>query len=137
MINFNYQKPYRIKNITQIKQWLTESIIHLNKTLGTIDYVFCDNEFITDVNFKHLQHDYPTDIITFDYVKDNVLNAEIYISLEQVKENAKIYQCSYRDELHRVLIHGILHLSGFDDHTEDDKVNMRQAEEYYLSLRPF
>ena len=137
MINFYYQKSYNIKNIIKIKAWLVNSISELNKELGKIDYVFCDNAFITEVNKKHLQHDYPTDIITFDYVKNNKLNAEIYISIEQVRMNAKLFHAKYSDELHRVLIHGILHLSGFNDHTDEEKVQMRQAEDYYLSLRPF
>lgn len=137
MINFYYQIPYRIPQSKKIKNWLSNAVLHLNKDLGNIDYIFCDNKYITNINIKHLQHYYPTDILTFDYVKNNTLSAEIYISIEQVKENAKTYKTTIKNELHRVLIHGILHLAGYKDQTKEQKHQMHAAEDFYLSLRPF
>jgi rRNA maturation RNase YbeY len=137
MIKFNYQKKYVLKNTKEIKNWISHTIFNLKKDVGDINYVFCDNEFITDINKKFLNHDYPTDIITFDYSDTKIINGEIYLSIEQIKENHKTYNTNLTDELHRVIIHGILHLLGYKDKTKTEQLEMRTQEDYYLSLRTF
>jgi rRNA maturation RNase YbeY len=137
MIKFNYQKKYVLKNTKEIKNWISHTIFNLKKDVGDINYVFCDNEFITDINKKFLNHDYPTDIITFDYSDTKIINGEIYLSIEQIKENHKTYNTNLTDELHRVIIHGILHLLGYKDKTKTEQLEMRTKEDYYLSLRTF
>ncbi len=137
MIKFNYQTKYVLKNTKEIKNWISHTIFNLKKDVGDINYVFCDNEFITDINKKFLNHDYPTDIITFDYSDTKIINGEIYLSIEQIKENHKTYNTNLTDELHRVIIHGILHLLGYKDKTKTEQLEMRTQEDYYLSLRTF
>jgi len=137
MIKFNYQKKYVLKNTKEIKNWISHTIFNLKKEVGDINYVFCDNEFITDINKKFLNHDYPTDIITFDYSDTKIINGEIYLSIEQIKENHKTYNTNLTDELHRVIIHGVLHLLGYKDKTKTEQLEMRAQEDYYLSLRTF
>lgn len=106
------------------------------KKLGNINIIFCSDNYILDVNMKYLQHDYFTDIITFDYCEDDFLSGDLFISIDSVKENAIYYGAEFEDELNRVIVHGILHLIGFDDHTEEQSREMRYKEDYYLSLRP-
>jgi len=137
MIKFNYQTKYVLKNTKEIKNWISHTIFNLKKDVGDINYVFCDNEFITDINKKFLNHDYPTDIITFDYSDTKIINGEIYLSIEQIKENSKTYNTNLTDELHRVIIHGVLHLLGYKDKTKTEQLEMRTKEDYYLSLRTF
>jgi len=137
MIKFNYQTKYVLKNTKEIKNWISHTIFNLKKNVGDINYVFCDNEFITDINIKFLNHDYPTDIITFDYSDTKIINGEIYLSIEQIKENSKTYNTNLTDELHRVIIHGVLHLLGYKDKTKTEQLEMRTKEDYYLSLRTF
>jgi len=137
MIKFSYQTKYVLKNTKKIKNWISHTIFKLEKNEGSINYVFCDNEFLIDMNKKFLNHDYPTDIITFDYSDKTTINGEIYLSIEQIKENSKTYNTNLHDELHRVIIHGILHLAGYKDKTKTEQLEMRSKEDYYLSLRTF
>ena len=137
MISFNYQTFYGFRNKKKIKLWLLECIMHLQRTEGNLNYVFCNNKYILEMNKKYLNHDYTTDIITFDYSVENHLHAEFYVSLEQIKENAKQYKTKFDNELHRVLVHGILHLAGYNDKTNKEQMEMRAKEDYYLSLRTF
>ncbi len=137
MIKFNYQTHFTFKDRQKVKEWLISVIEVLNYELVHIDYVFCDDAYIRDINTSHLNHDYVTDIITFDYSQGKQLQAEIYVDPFQVKRNAKDYSTSFKDELHRVLVHGLLHLSGYDDITPDEQAEMRTMEDYCLSLRTF
>lgn len=105
------------------------------KKLGAISVIFCSDNYILDVNMKYLQHDYFTDIITFDYCEGNVLSGDLFISIDSVRENAEFYGQEFDTELHRVIVHGLLHLIGYDDHTEEDKKVMRAKEDYYLEMR--
>lgn len=106
------------------------------RRLGDIGIIFCSDNYILDVNMKYLQHDYFTDIITFDYCEEDVLSGDLFISVDSVRDNASYYGTEFEDELNRVIVHGILHLVGYDDHTEEDQQQMRAKEDYYLSLRP-
>ena len=103
--------------------------------LGDISIIFCSDNYILDVNIEYLQHDYFTDIITFDYCEGNKLNGDLFISIDSVRENASFYGTEFADELNRVIVHGVLHLIGYDDHTEEDIKVMRSKENYYLSQR--
>lgn len=105
------------------------------RTLGDINIIFCSDNYILDVNVKYLQHDYFTDIITFDYCEGNILSGDLFISIDSVRENALEYCTDFNEELHRVIVHGVLHLIGYDDHSEQEKKVMREKEDYYLNLR--
>ena len=103
--------------------------------IGALSFIFCSDAYILDVNMKYLQHDYFTDIITFDYREGQVLSGDLFISIDTVRANAEEYGVEFEDELNRVMVHGLLHLMGYDDHTEDQKKQMRQKEDYYLAMR--
>ena len=105
------------------------------KKLGNINIIFCSDDYILDVNMKYLQHDYFTDIITFDYCEKDFLSGDLFISIDSVRENALYYGTEFADELNRVMVHGLLHLIGYDDHSEEDIKMMRYKENYYLELR--
>ena len=128
-ISFNF-KGRRFNN-----RWLKEVALKEAKVLGDISIVFCSDPYILKVNRKYLGHDYYTDIITFDYCSDNTLAGDLFISIDSVKDNSAYYGSSFEEELDRVIVHGILHLVGYDDHTESDIKTMREKENFYLSLR--
>ena len=128
-IAFNFKE----KRLTS--RWLKFVAESESKRLGDIAVIFCSDNYILDVNIKYLQHDYFTDIITFDYCEKNVLSGDLFISIDSVRENAAFYGSEFADELNRVIVHGVLHLIGYDDHTEGDIAQMRAKENYYLSQR--
>ena len=105
------------------------------RRLGQISIIFCSDNYILDINQRYLQHDYFTDIITFDYCEDDRLSGDLFISVDSVRENAIEYGTSFNDELNRVMVHGIVQLIGYDDHNDEDIKQMRSKETYYLSLR--
>ncbi len=105
------------------------------KKLGNINIIFCSDNYILDVNVKYLGHDYFTDIITFDYCEKNILSGDLFISIDTVRDNAEFYKTEFQDELNRVIVHGLLHLIGYDDHTPEEQKIMREKENYYLELR--
>ena len=105
------------------------------RNLGAINIIFCSDNYILDVNQKYLQHDYFTDIITFDYCEGNTLSGDLFISVDSVRENSIFYGTEFENELNRVMVHGILHLIGYDDHTEEEQKVMREKENYYLEMR--
>ena len=105
------------------------------RRIGDISIIFCSDNYILDVNMKYLQHDYFTDVITFDYCDGDKLSGDLFISVDTVRENAKLYNTDFNDELNRVMVHGILHLIGYDDHSQKDKQLIRKKEDYYLSFR--
>lgn len=105
------------------------------RRLGDINIIFCSDTYLLDVNQKYLGHDYFTDIITFDYCEKNILSGDLFISVDTVRDNASFYGATFEDEINRVIVHGLLHLIGYDDHTDDDQKVMREKENYYLCLR--
>jgi len=118
----------------KLANWI-ESIAKLyNKEIGEISYLFCDDEKILEVNQQYLNHDFYTDIITFDYSEENMISGDIIISLQTVESNSQMYNTSFLEELHRVIIHGILHLSGLNDSTEEEEKVMRDAENSALKI---
>ncbi len=137
MITFNYETEFKLRTDTRIAYWISESIVNESYKEGNINYIFCDDDYLLDLNIKHLKHNTLTDIISFDYTLGKILSGDIFISVDRVKENALEYKVNFDDELQRVIIHGILHFCGYKDKTKDDKRLMRKQEDYYLSLRTF
>lgn len=121
-------------NRTKTKNWLHEVIRMEEKKPGVISYVFCSDEFLVDINKKFLNRDYFTDVISFDYSEQGVISGDIMISLDRVKENAATLGVSYLDELKRIMVHGLLHLIGYDDTTKDLKAKMTLKEDFYLGI---
>jgi probable rRNA maturation factor len=123
----------KIKKRTTTK-WIKSIADKYGKQVGDIGYLFCTDEKILEVNNQFLNHNFYTDIITFDYSESNIISGDIYISLDTVLSNSQKYQTPYDEELHRVIIHGILHLCGLKDKSEDEIKEMRKAEEEALSM---
>ncbi len=113
-------------------QWIKLVIEKEGGIPGNITFIFCSDEYLLQVNKDYLKHDYYTDIITFDYVEGNSISGDIFISVDRVRENSVEFNTSYRDELHRILIHGILHLLGYKDKLKKDKSLMTEKENIYL-----
>jgi len=127
----NTSFEFKFKHIT--KQWLKDVVSSENRIIGDISIIFCDDSYILDINNKYLQHNYYTDIITFDYCEGDKLSGDLFISIDTVKDNSLSYNTSFDNELFRVIVHGVLHLAGYDDHTESDIKIMRLKEDYYLN----
>lgn len=138
MISFNSLTPdFEIQDPNTFKNWLVSVIQSENKLIGDIQYIFCDDNYLLEINKNYLKHDTLTDIITFpSTISDTVLSGEIYISIPRVTENAEQNQDKFVNELVRVLVHGILHLIGYNDKTPSEKREMRAKEDYYLDLQP-
>ena len=132
MIQFFYENLPETVN-TKYTVWLEDIILSEEKKLGEINYIFCDDEYLLKVNQDYLQHDYYTDIITFDYVKGKTISGEIFVSLQRISENASTLSKNYEEELRRVLAHGILHLSGYKDKTKEEEQLMRDKEDFYIA----
>mgnify|MGYP003441788293 FL=1 len=133
-ISFSLETKYNLKSRTLIKKWLKQIIENKGYKLGTLSYILCDDDYLLEINKQYLQHDYYTDIITFDYVENGVINGDIFISVDRVKENAASFGVSEREELMRVFAHGVLHLSGLKDATSQEATQMRKAENESLEL---
>ena len=133
-IQFSFQTNYPLKSRTKIKQWIKQVIEAKGKKTGNITYIFCDDEYLLEVNKQYLQHDYYTDVITFDYVENDLISGDIFISTDRERENALAFGSSETEELHRVIIHGALHLLGLKDKSEKEASQMRQAENEALKL---
>lgn len=114
--------------------WIKQVIDEHCKKVGDVSFIFCSDTYLLDVNKQYLDHDYFTDVITFDYVEGDVVSCDIFISVDRVEENAKSFSTSFSNELNRVIIHGILHLLGYNDKTDTDKLIMTGKEDLYLNL---
>jgi rRNA maturation RNase YbeY len=123
------QIRYRIHKTGEIKRFLEKVIADENKTPGDLIFIFTNDENILDLNRKYMKHDYYTDVISFNYSEKNTVNGEIYISLDTIKRNAILYQATVREELMRVIIHGLLHLCGYRDENAREKVKMFAKQE--------
>jgi probable rRNA maturation factor len=134
-INFYFESIKEIKIIRrQIKQVIEQLFLLEGFDFESINIIFCSDAFLLDINKKFLKHNFFTDIITFNNSENNVISGDLYISLERVKENAKKFEVTYISEIHRVIIHGILHLINYDDKKYDEKRKMREKEEQYLKM---
>lgn len=134
MIFFNYENDFVITNENDFSVWLEKIIKTEKKSLGEISYIFCDDDYLLDINIKHLNHDTYTDIITFNYCEKDLISGDIFISTERVEENAQTYQVSFHEELLRVMSHGVLHLIGYNDKTDKEEEIMRQKEDEKIKM---
>ncbi len=128
----NVKMPHISRRATSA--WVKIVAADYGKRVGDVAYIFCDDEKILEVNREYLQHDYYTDIITFDYCEGDTINGDIVISLDTIKSNAEMFGKTYEEELHRVIIHGILHLCGIDDKGPGEREIMEAAENKALNL---
>ncbi len=137
MIDFNYLDKFQLPNEQEVRAWLEFVLDQEDRELGEVSYIFCDDDYLYDLNVKHLNHNTLTDIISFDYSLGKVVSGDIYISVERVDENARDRGIEFNDELHRIIVHGMLHYIGYKDKSESQRKTMRKKEDYYLSLRTF
>ena len=129
-----HEVSFTLKNKRKLKSFLQYILEQEKGKEASLYYVFCSDEYLLDINRRYLDHDYYTDIITFDLSENNILiRGEVYISIERVKENARLNKVSFNHELHRVIFHGALHLAGQNDKTPKQSKQMRKMEDYYLS----
>lgn len=136
MISYYFQDTdFKFRDRRKTNEWLKLAAESEIRRIGNISIIFCSVNYVLDINQKYLQHDYFTDIITFDYCEGDRLSGDLFISVDSVRENSVEFGTEFKDELNRVIIHGLLHLVGYDDHTEKDIKLMRSKENYYLSLR--
>jgi rRNA maturation RNase YbeY len=133
-INFEEIEPINEVNEEFLTQWLDKVTQQENKKLGELTFIFTSDEYLLEVNKQYLEHDYYTDIITFDYCEDDYVSGDLFISIDRVKENAQINNTTFQNELNRVIVHGVLHLCGYKDKTEDDEQLMRHKENQMLNL---
>jgi probable rRNA maturation factor len=134
MISFNYETDFQLDNEDQISNWISQIILSENKKEGDINYIFCDDEYLVQINQQYLNHDTLTDIISFDYSLGNELHGDIFISVERVQDNAIDFNVTFTEELQRVLAHGVLHYCGYKDKTEQDEINMRNKENEKIKM---
>lgn len=116
--------------------WFTKVCENKNFQLGELNLIFCSDSYLLEINQKYLNHDYYTDIITFDYVENQCVSGDLFISVERVKENAQKLKVSFEEELDRVMVHGLLHLIGYKDNNESKQAEIRAQEDFCLTLRP-
>jgi rRNA maturation RNase YbeY len=138
-INFFSEKiPFKLRQKQQVRLWIEAVARKTKKHCGEINFIFCSDKYLLSLNRDYLKHDYFTDIITFSNATDKqTISGDVYISIDRIRENAKSFKCTVRDELHRVMIHGVLHLCGFTDKTKAERLIMRGMENKMLSLRTF
>lgn len=129
---FNQDVSFNISYRLLLKKWIKFIISSYKSKVGDISIIFCSDSYLLRINKEFLGHDYYTDIITFDYCEGKKISGDLFISIDCVKENSLIYGCTFEEELHRVIIHGVLHLLKEDDHTQEQKQMMREAEDFAL-----
>jgi probable rRNA maturation factor len=134
MIEFNYETTFQVEDENRLEKWIENVASQNGFEVGEINYIFCDDEYLLKLNLEFLKHDTLTDVISFDNTLGKLINGDIFISVERVVENAKEYNASFEDELHRVMVHGVLHYMGFKDKSEDEIKQMRTAENSALLL---
>ncbi|MDO5656088.1 MAG: rRNA maturation RNase YbeY [Flavobacteriaceae bacterium] len=134
MINFFSETDFELPYQDFYRDWLNACMDIENRKIGNINFIFCDDEYLLDINRQHLNHDYYTDIITFDYSDQTQLNGDIFISVERVADNAYEYNTTFDNELSRVMVHGFLHMCGYKDATEDEQIQMRKKEDGFIEM---
>ena len=134
MITFNYETSFALQVEKSLVNWIEKVLLDKGFEVGEINYIFCDDNYLHKLNVEFLQHDTLTDIISFDNSLGKLINGDIFISVERVEDNAKDFKVSFTEELHRVMIHGVLHYMGFKDKSDDEKTAMRNAENEALSF---
>lgn len=134
MVIFNYETDFQLENESVYEQWIDAVIESEGKEPGEINYIFCDDEYLHNINMQYLNHDTLTDIISFDYCIGDLISGDIFISIERVMDNAKEYEVSFNEELLRVLAHGVLHYCGYKDKTENEALLMRTKEQEKIDM---
>jgi len=134
MISFNYESEFSLGEESVYSTWISKVISSELKDEGEINYIFCDDDYLLQINRQYLSHDTLTDIISFDYSEGNTLHGDIFISVERVRDNAADFDVSFDEELKRVMAHGILHYCGYKDKTVDDEKLMRKKEEEKMMM---
>ena len=134
MIDFQFIKTAPL-SLNKSVNWLKKVIATENKKLGEIVFVFCRDAYLLEKNIEFLKHDTLTDIITFDYCTDKKISGDIFISIDRIEENSKIFNVTFLNELDRVMVHGLLHLLGYKDKTKKDATQMKEKENFYLSIK--
>lgn len=134
MISFNYESDFTLDNEEIYASWIETIIKSENKNLGEISYIFCDDDYLHNINMQYLNHDTLTDIISFDYSEGDVISGDIFISVERVQDNANDFKVTFEEELKRVLAHGVLHYCGYKDKTDSEALVMRTKEEEKIKL---
>ena len=134
MISFNYETDFELENEAQYEDWISRIIESEGFDEGEINYIFCDDEYLHKINVEYLDHDTLTDIISFDYTVGNLLQGDIFVSIERVQDNANDFNVSFEEELKRVLSHGVLHYCGYKDKSPKDEALMRLKEEEKMQM---
>ncbi len=135
MISFqNLSIAFKLKEKLKLKRWIKTIIEKEKHQLASVNYIFCSDDELIEINIKHLNHNTLTDIITFDYTEDKTISSDIFISVDRVQENASKFKVTFENELHRVMIHGVLHLCGYKDKTKTDAGLMRKKENWALNF---
>ena len=134
MISFNYETDFTLNNESNYEDWIARIINSEGFELGKINYIFCDDEYLHKINMEYLNHDTLTDIISFDYSVGNLLQGDIFISIERVADNAKDFNVVFNDELKRVMSHGVLHYCGYKDKSPKDEALMRLKEDEKIKM---
>lgn len=134
MIDYNSENTFTLENEALLSNWIEQVILSEEKKLGDINFVFCDDDYLHKMNLEFLNHDTLTDVISFDYTVGKIIQGDVFISTERVADNASDFKVSLEEELHRVMVHGILHYCGYKDKTEEDAKLMRSKENHYLQL---
>ena len=134
MISFNYETDFELENEAQYEEWISRIIESEGFDEGEINYIFCDDEYLHKINVEYLDHDTLTDIISFDYTVGNLIQGDIFVSVERVQDNANDFNVSFEEELKRVLSHGVLHYCGYKDKSPEDEALMRSKEEEKMQM---
>jgi rRNA maturation RNase YbeY len=134
MISFNYETDFELENEAQYEDWISRIIESEGFDEGEINYIFCDDDYLHKINVEYLDHDTLTDIISFDYTVGNLIQGDIFVSVERVQDNAKDFNVSFEEELKRVLSHGVLHYCGYKDKSLEDEAVMRSKEEEKMQM---
>ena len=134
MISFNYETDFKLDNEAHYEDWISRIIESEGFDEGEINYIFCDDEYLHKINVEYLDHDTLTDIISFDYTVGNLIQGDIFVSVERVKDNANDFNVSFEEELKRVLSHGVLHYCGYKDKSPKDEALMRSKEEEKMQM---
>lgn len=134
MISFNYESDFILEQEDAYASWVESIIESENKNLGEISYIFCDDEYLHNINVQYLNHDTLTDIISFDYTEGDIISGDIFISIERVEDNATDFNVSFDEELKRVIAHGVLHYCGYKDKSDAEAAIMRAKEEEKIKL---
>jgi len=134
MISFNYEFEFILEEESTFADWLGRVIVSENKIEGDLNYIFCDDAYLLELNKEYLNHDTLTDIISFDYSVGNELHGDVFISIERVRENALDFQVAFMEELKRVMVHGVLHYCGYKDKKAEDELLMREKENEKIKM---